>query len=214
MLLSRIIRTGSNTKAAERRTRKILKFERFYGVGAFKLFWTFLQTARPRLLCNELYFHKEIVIERKNSLEELSGNLGKGRERFEKEFLKARNNGCSIHLMVENPQGLNDIMKHNYNTQLKPTSYMASLKSFEQRYDLKMQFIDPQHSGYNIYSTFYYYMRNKLHQDSKKYKKLCQSLKKIIVPPHTKKTGLVFLGETGGLTRQSRFLSRAREGGG
>ena len=67
------------------------------------------------MLCNELYFHKEIVIERKNSLEELSGNLGKGRERFEKEFLKARNNGCSIHLMVENPQGLNDIMKHNYN---------------------------------------------------------------------------------------------------
>lgn len=65
--------------------------------------------------------------------------------------------------MVENPQGLNDIMKHNYNTQLKPTSYMASLKSFEQRYDLKMQFIDPQYSGYNIYSTFYYYMRNKLH---------------------------------------------------
>ena len=82
--------------------------------------YSFMLPKVDGLLCNELYFHKEIVIERK-------------------------------------------IMKHNYNTQLKPTSYMASLKSFEQRYDLKMQFIDPQYSGYNIYSTFYYYMRNKLH---------------------------------------------------
>lgn len=125
--------------------------------------YSFMLPKVDGLLCNELYFHKEIVIERKNSLEELSGNLGKGRERFEKEFLKARNNGCSIHLIVENPQGYNDIMRHNYNTDFKPVAYMASLKSFEQRYDLKVQFIDKQYSGYNIYSTFYYYMREMLH---------------------------------------------------
>lgn len=121
--------------------------------------YSFMLPKVEGLTSNELYFHKEIVIERKNSLEELSGNLGKNRDRFEKEFLKARNNGCSIHLMVENPQGYNDIMRHNYNTDFKPVAYMASLKSFEQRYDLKVQFIDKQYSGYNIYSTFYYYMR-------------------------------------------------------
>lgn len=125
--------------------------------------YSFMLPKVEGLTGNELYFHKEIVVERKNSLEELSGNLGQNRDRFEKEFLKARNNSCSIHLMVENPQGYNDIMKHNYNTQLKPVSYMASLKSFEERYDLKMQFVESQYSGYIIYSTFYYYMRNKLH---------------------------------------------------
>lgn len=125
--------------------------------------YSFMLPKVEGLTGNELYFHKEIVVERKNSLEELSGNLGQNRDRFEKEFLKARNNGCSIHLMVENPQGYNDIMKHNYNTQLKPVSYMASLKSFEERYDLKIQFVESQYSGYIIYSTFYYYMRNKLH---------------------------------------------------
>lgn len=125
--------------------------------------YSFMLPQVEGLTSNELYFHKEIVVERKNSLEELSSNLGKGRDRFEKEFLKARNNGCSIHLMVENPQGYNDIMKHNYNTDFKPVAYMASLKSFEQRYDLKVQFIEPQYSGYNIYSTFYYYMRERLH---------------------------------------------------
>lgn len=77
--------------------------------------YSFMLPQVDGLTGNELYFHKEIIIERKNSLEELSGNLGKNRDRFEKEFLKARNSGISIHLMVENPQGYNDY----YETQLQ-----------------------------------------------------------------------------------------------
>ncbi len=110
----------------------------------------------------DIYFHKEVVIERKNSLEELSGNLGKDRERFEKEFLKASKDGCRIYLMVENPRGYNDIMEHKYKTDFKPLPYVASLKSFENRYGLNIQFIDRQYSGYIIYSTFYYYMRENM----------------------------------------------------
>ena len=39
--------------------------------------YSFMLPKVDGLLCNELYFHKEIVIERKNSLEELSGNREK-----------------------------------------------------------------------------------------------------------------------------------------
>lgn len=51
----------------------------------------------------DIYFHRDIVIERKASLEELSGNLAQERERFEKEFLKAGNDGCKVYLMIEEP---------------------------------------------------------------------------------------------------------------
>lgn len=42
----------------------------------------------------DIYFHRDCVLERKASLEELSGNLAQERERFEKEFLKAGNDGA------------------------------------------------------------------------------------------------------------------------
>lgn len=108
------------------------------------------------------YFHREIAVERKASLEELRGNLGKERERFETELRKARNDGCRLSLLVENPRGYNDIIEHHYHTEFQPVAYLASLKSFEQRYNLQIQFIDPQYTGYLIYSTFYYYMREAL----------------------------------------------------
>lgn len=111
---------------------------------------------------NPIYFHKEIIVERKNSLEELSGNLGKERDRFEKEFLKASNDGCKLYLLVENPLGYSAIMEHNYKTEFKPLPYVASLKSFENRYGLHIQFIDKQYAGYMIFSTFYYFMRENL----------------------------------------------------
>ena len=41
----------------------------------------------------DIFFHRDCVVERKASLEELSGNLTEERERFEKEFLKAGNDG-------------------------------------------------------------------------------------------------------------------------
>ena len=124
--------------------------------------YSFLLPAARRM-SQDTYFHKDIVIERKNSLEELSGNLGKERDRFEKEFLKAKSNNCEIHLLVESPRGYNDIMEHKYDTEFKPLSYIASLKSWENRYDIKTQFVDKQYSGYIIWSTFYYYLREALH---------------------------------------------------
>ncbi len=109
-----------------------------------------------------LYFHREIVLERKASLEELSGNLGKERERFEKELGKAARDRCKVYLLVESPGGYGDIIGHKYQTEFKPASYLASLKSYESRYGLNIQFTEPEYSGYLIYSTLYYFMRERL----------------------------------------------------
>lgn len=110
----------------------------------------------------DIYFHRSIAIERKASLEELSGNLAQERERFEKEFLKAGNDGCKTYLMVESPGGYSDIIAHRYKTEFTPTAYMASLKTWESRFNCNVQFIDSQYSGYYIVSTFQYFAREML----------------------------------------------------
>ena len=110
----------------------------------------------------DIYFHRDIVIERKASLEELSGNLAQERERFEKEFLKAGNDGCKIYLLIEAPGGYSDIIGHRYRTEMKPAAFAASLKTCEHRSGTNVQFIDKQYSGYLIASTFQYFVREAL----------------------------------------------------
>lgn len=110
----------------------------------------------------DIYFHRDCVVERKASLEELSGNLAQERERFEKEFLKAGNDGAKIYLMVEAPGGYSDIIGHKYRTEFTPAAYMASLKTWESRFDCNVQFIASEYSGYYIYSTFVYFAREAL----------------------------------------------------
>ena len=107
----------------------------------------------------DIFFHRDCVVERKASLEELSGNLTGERERFEKEFLKAGNDGCKVYLMIEAPGGYSDIIGHKYCTEFTPAAYMASLKTFEHRFDANIQFISPEYAGYYIVSTFQYYAR-------------------------------------------------------
>ncbi len=110
----------------------------------------------------DIFFHRDCVVERKASLEELSGNLTGERERFEKEFLKAGNDGCKVYLMIEAPGGYSDIIGHKYRTEFTPAAYMASLKTWESRFGCNVQFIDSQYSGYFIYSTFSYFCREVL----------------------------------------------------
>ena len=109
-----------------------------------------------------IYFHRDCVVERKASLEELSGNLTGERVRVEKEFLNAGNDRCNGYLMIEAPGGYSDIIGHRYCTELKPAAFMASLKTFEHRFDTNIQFISPEYAGYYIVSTFQYYAREKL----------------------------------------------------
>lgn len=112
------------------------------------------------LVKEAIYFHNDIAVERKATLEELSQNLAQERERFEKELLKAQANGCKMWLSVEDARGLGAIMEHGYKTELKPLAYVASLKTFETRFNLHINFIDKRYSGFNIKSTFCYFLRD------------------------------------------------------
>ena len=122
--------------------------------------YSYMLPAAPEFgIVRDMYFSDDIVVERKMSLEELSGNLSQQRERFENEFLRAGD--CDMTLLIERGS-LSDILNHKYNTELKETAFMASLMAWEQRYKLRVAFVHMIHSGAFMYSKFYYHLRELL----------------------------------------------------
>ena len=107
----------------------------------------------------DLHFDGEIIVERKNSLEELSGNFSENRDRFEKELTFAPK---LKYLMIENAN-YSDICEGNYKTGYNKKAYLGTLHSFMERYNLPVMFMPKtEYSGTYIYYTFYYYLRNLL----------------------------------------------------
>ena len=106
-------------------------------------------------------FEDEVVIERKANLDEIAGNFTTGRERFEREMIRAKANGIKVFLIIENASW-HDILLHNYHSQLKPQSLMASLLSWQVRYNITIMFCRPEETAQLMYSTLYYWAWNRL----------------------------------------------------
>lgn len=122
--------------------------------------YSFYLPANPELgIERNLYFDKKISIERKRNLEEISTNFGKGRTRFQNEFIRSTG---KIHLLIENAS-YEDIINKNYKTELTPQSFIGSLHAFADRYNFSINFMkDNKYSAQFIYYTFYYYLHNYL----------------------------------------------------
>lgn len=107
----------------------------------------------------EFYLQDVCTIERKANLNELSGNLAHERERMEREFMRSRG---KVWILIENAN-YEDIIEHNYDTKYNPKSFMATLKSFETKYNLSTHFQkDAAYSGHFIYQTLIYALRDQL----------------------------------------------------
>lgn len=85
-----------------------------------------------------------ILIERKNSLEELAGNLGRNRDRFESELERMKK--AEKHLIIENGSWLK-IMRGQYTSEVTSSAYYNSLLTFQTRYGLHIHTIDKIASG-------------------------------------------------------------------
>lgn len=105
----------------------------------------------------DLYFDNSVVVERKASLEEISNNLTKERDRFEKELCLAPKTKV---LLIENAN-YSDIAIGNYNTQYNKKSFWASIHSFWFKYNIPIFFMpDNKWSGLFIRGYFEYYLKN------------------------------------------------------
>ena len=107
------------------------------------------------------YLQDRCAIERKANLEELSGNFTKKREAFESEFARAKG---IIYLLIENAS-YEDLVLKKYKTGYDRKLFVASLKAFEARYNIRTIFIkDNTFSGHFIYSTLIYSLKEQFKQ--------------------------------------------------
>ena len=104
-------------------------------------------------------FEHDFVIERKANLDEICGNLTADRDRFEREFLRAKAHGnTKVFLLIED-SSWEDILCHNYQSKFKPLSLIASLLTWQVRFNLTIIMCKKETSAKIIYDTLYYAAR-------------------------------------------------------
>ena len=119
--------------------------------------YTFELKPLPELdILHAMDFRQDVMIERKNSLDEISGNFTKGRERFNDEFGRAW--AIKKYLLIEDGS-YEKILNHEYRTDYNSNSFFASLLSFDARYDLHVCFANKETSAILIYNICKYALR-------------------------------------------------------
>lgn len=95
-----------------------------------------------------------IVIERKMNLDELAQCFTRSRERFEKEFQRAKANNARIFLLVENATWEN-LLNGKYRSQYNTKAFLASMCAWIVRYDLQLILCKEETSGRLIKEFLY-----------------------------------------------------------
>ena len=101
------------------------------------------------------------VVERKMSLDELAICFTSGRDRFEREFQRARDNGARIYMVVENGS-YEKIQRHDYKSRFHPNAFIASLSAWIVRYDINLTFCQSMTSGVLIKEFLYRDIKERL----------------------------------------------------
>ena len=126
--------------------------------------YTAIITARPDMgIPRDLYF--PIGVERKNSVDELAGNLAEKCDtrddiRLERELIRAKAKGIDIYFVIEDPIGLKNIQTGNYRSQYKPKAFMGKFTSLMTNYTKGATFCSNTESAYHIARHLYYGIRN------------------------------------------------------
>ena len=101
------------------------------------------------------------VVERKMNLDELASCLTRFRERFEREFKRAWENGANIFLVVENANW-EALLSGKYRSRFNPSAFFGSLTSWIVRYDIKVIFCKEELSGRLIREFLYRDLRDRI----------------------------------------------------
>lgn len=101
------------------------------------------------------------IVERKQDLVELSQCFCQSRERFEKEFKRAKDNKASIYLVVEDANWEN-LINGKYATKFNSKAFFSSITAWMARYDIKIIFCKSETSGKLIKEILYRELKERL----------------------------------------------------
>ena len=123
-------------------------------------------------------YEKILVIEKKSSLTELSGNICQGRIRFETEFSKAKADNCKMILLIEDEKArekmklriamenagidLETKYRKTWRTKCTGNGMVGSIKALKDRYDLDLIFCSKRKTASEIIRIFQDYLKELL----------------------------------------------------
>lgn len=114
-----------------------------------------------KLFKNDEVIKGHAIIERKQDLIELSQCFCQSRERFEREFQRAKENNASIYLVVEDASWEN-LINGKYATKFNSKAFLASITAWMVRYDIKIVFCKSETSGKLIREILYRELKERL----------------------------------------------------
>lgn len=111
------------------------------------------------IIGNEEEILMKVSVERKNGLDELAMNLTSDNKRFYREMERCLKDKGTMVIMIENCT-YNDIVEHNYRSELKPKAFLGLLHSLTAKYGVQFIFIPRDTSSLFVYNFLKYYTRN------------------------------------------------------
>lgn len=96
---------------------------------------------------------RKFLVEKKNSLDEITGNFTTDRARFQREFERITDE--HIHLVIENTTW-KKVVNGSYRSKMHPNSLTASILSWSIRYNFKVWFVGKDESPMLIYNILKY----------------------------------------------------------
>lgn len=103
----------------------------------------------------------KVAVERKGSLEEISGNLTKGQKRFYNEMQRAIDDDSLMVIMIEDAT-YSDVVNENYKTNLTNKQFLGLLHGITAKYGVPFIFVDKKDAPLFIYNVLKYYAREYL----------------------------------------------------
>lgn len=115
---------------------------------------------------SDIYFDRDFIIERKNSIDELAGNFKDDGIRIKSEFANIRGLNIKAYLYVEDPNYFSNLRLGNYRSGYNPASLYARIKkSLEIRYNIPIIPVSKEVIGSEIYNTFEAFVYEKFKND-------------------------------------------------
>ena len=120
-----------------------------------------LDTGDYSAMIGDMTLENDVVIERKANLDEICGNFTVERERFEREFLRAKANGIKVFLIIENASWAK-VFLGDYRSELPVKSLVAAFLSWQVRYNLTIIFCEKNETPRLIHGILHYFAREVL----------------------------------------------------
>lgn len=147
----------------EHETEEFIKRRKSFGCESFQSKLSFGDYTAYVKLPNGKSFTlaDKVVIERKMDLTELASCYTSQRERFTKEFERAKERGAKIYLLVEDATQ-EKAYKGLYRSKMSPSSFVGSLTTQLARYDCQLIMCHPDTTGKLIHDILVHEMREAL----------------------------------------------------